>query len=106
MDVHVEDCVACAKQVSDQVILGCVASRLLNQVLIEIDRCNVSSLDEASYKRQLKVDVLTTPYFVRQVSKHLLAALAAIVLVLLAENCHLDVVDLDKRDDSACTIES
>ena len=95
MDVHVEDCIAGAKQVTDEVILGCVPSSLLNQVLIEIDRCNVSFLDEASYERQFKVEVLATPSFVRQVSEHLLAALTAIVFVLLAENSHLDVVDLD-----------
>ena len=106
MDVHIEHCVARAKQVTDHMVLGRVPSRLLNQVLIEIDRCNFPFLDEATNKRQFKVELLATPCFIRQVSKHLLAALSAIVLVLLAENSHLDVVDLDERDDTACTVES
>lgn len=105
VNIHVEDGVARAKQVTDEVIFGRTPSRLPDQVLIEVNRRNVSSHNKATNQRQLKVEIFSSSRFVGQVSEHLLAALAAIVFVLLAENADLDVVDLHERDDSTGSIE-
>lgn len=82
-----------------------ISSRLLDQVLIEINRCNVPPHNKATNQRQLKVETFSSSCLVRQVSEHLLAAFAAIIFVLLAENTNFYVVDLHERDDSTGSIE-
>ena len=105
MNVHVEDRVACSKQVADEMILSSVTTGLFDQILIEIDSCDVASSDETTDQGYLKVATFTASRFVRQVPEHLLAPFTAIVFALLAENGDLDVVDLDEGDDSTSAIE-
>ena len=105
VDVHVEDSVARAEQVPDEVVLRRISSSLPDQVRIEVNRSNVSSHNKSTDQRQLEVETFSLPRFVGQVSEHLFAALAAIVFALLAENANLHVVDLHERDDSTGSIE-
>ena len=64
VNVHVENSVTGAEQVSYKMILGCIATSLLDQVLEEVNSGNVSSRDKSTHKRQLKVTVFSPPRFV------------------------------------------
>ena len=60
MDAHVNNTIARAKQVAHQMVLCCSTSSLLDQVLVEVNRCNISSCQEATNQRQLKVALFTS----------------------------------------------
>lgn len=105
MDRHVKESVAGAEDVTNHVSLYCVASRLLHQVLKEIDRCHATTGQEPTNKGDLEGDIPSSPDPVGHVSEHLLAPTPTLVLALATERAHFDVVDLNKGNGTAGSLE-
>ncbi len=85
--------------------LCCIASSLLYKVLTEIYSSDISSCQKAPDQGNLDCYVLSPACFIRQVSEHLLAAFAALILTQSTEDAYLTVVNFYERNDSTGSIE-
>ena len=86
-------------------LLGCLTTRLLDKVLIEINSCDLRLGDEASDQWNFNHDVLTFAHSIRGIPKHLFTCFSTHFFRLVTEETHLHVVYFDFWDDSTRTLQ-
>jgi hypothetical protein len=101
MHIQVENVVWGAEELSDRELLSSLAQRLLCQILVEEDSCDLASAHETAYKWDLGIDILPVPDGVGKLAEHLLTRISADLLREAAEATYLDVVYFHLGDDTA-----